>query len=265
MFGKPVHSEELRPVYPISLYNTSREMATQHVTTQGGKAGTQAVPPQMHAMGTYVYVKNACGEVRKPGEILGIDDDLIIPLDHAGNRESANATPILKGVEPAFPDHIGKFVVLVEGLGVNEVGLAYLSGIAVVKVNFTYANSPFADVTDENYTKLTAREFGGARIISKESGTGDKYALVELGTLWTPPVHGILDQVLADLSTAVMTIYKQSAAGPWLSTSRQVEIDHGGMFNVSDGTLEIGAFCVCVPNKDSGIVNLINASKCVEL
>jgi hypothetical protein len=82
----------------------------------------------------------------------------------------------LKGTTPAAA---APFVVLQEPLAAGHFGIARILGLTRVKVNVTDAGHGYADCTTAT-DKLTSGATGPARILWKESGTGDKWAVVNL-------------------------------------------------------------------------------------
>ncbi len=61
------------------------------------------------------------------------------------------------------------------------IGLAHLGGVCQVQVAVTDAGHGWAEVKDSDSTVLGSAASGSARILSRESGTGTKWAVVRLG------------------------------------------------------------------------------------
>lgn len=207
-----------------------------------------------------VWIKNTSGSARSPGDILGYDDDALFDLSDADARNEATTTPILKGVEPEFPTHIGKFVVLLDAIDTNDIGQAILGGLCVVKLDVVNSGHKYADVSDGVYTKLKTRAFGGAEIIKKEStGTGDKYALVRLGQLHLPDLHGVLTEDLNAGSDADVTVWEMADTGSYASVSRTENV-WGNM--IESGKLANGSFVWFRPIRESGLLEVIQSKPC---
>jgi len=82
-------------------------------------------------------------------------------------------------------DHIGQWGVLWEPLGRGEIGWACVSGLTPTKV-YVYEDVPgYADVrpgaTSDDRFWPAAAQYGAARILWKEAGTGFAWALLRLG------------------------------------------------------------------------------------
>jgi hypothetical protein len=126
---------------------------------------------------TVIMIRNDCGADRKQFEILGLDDVLFTPDD---NLQEFLNSPAFKAVEPATADHRTKFVILLEPIAEDRIGLALLYGLTAVKLNVTDANHTHAVLSDGVYTKLRTAFCGPAQILWKQSGTGEKWAWVAL-------------------------------------------------------------------------------------
>lgn len=131
------------------------------------------VPPTIQ-----VLVHNASGADRLIGEVLGIDSATIDPsTDPDGFQER----PVqVEGVTPADPDHLGRFVVLLEDIDDDDTGTALVSGPVAMKVS---GADPFADINPADPTgSLLGRAKGSARVLWHQAGEGNDWAIVLLGT-----------------------------------------------------------------------------------
>jgi len=72
-----------------------------------------------------------------------------------------------------------------------------------------------AEIIDGDATKLRSGAIGSARILWKESGTGDKRALVSLGEGPIGTEHGVLDEELGGSGATVSRYYND---GGWADT-----------------------------------------------
>jgi hypothetical protein len=126
-----------------------------------------------------ILVKNNSGSDVTRFGILGIDNVVITPTDNANEFKSKQA---LLGAAPSTTNHAsGKFVICAEPIANGKIGRAYVSGACVVKVNVTDESHSFADVADGDIAKLASAESGPCAILWKESGTGEKWAIVRFG------------------------------------------------------------------------------------
>ena len=137
--------------------------------------------------------------------ILGLNG-ITAGITPADNLAAWKNQFLFSGVEPATPDHYGKFCILLEPIADDAQGLACVSGVVPVQVSFTYSDSPYADVLDGDDAKLVGSE-GGMPILYKETGTGTKWALVQMGVPYYPTIRGKLDDDLDAGSSEVFSVW----------------------------------------------------------
>jgi len=132
-----------------------------------------------------VSVLNSSGSDLDRFFILGIDEPIILPAD---DQEDFESRITVDGVTPedgtggsGASDHRGRFVVLQEPIPDGEIGKSRIAGETLVKIDVIEEAHEFADVTDGEPAYLTSSSTGSARILWKESGTGEKWALIRLG------------------------------------------------------------------------------------
>lgn len=131
-----------------------------------------------------VLVANATGAARLRGEILTLGEPLIDPSSDA---DEFFHRPAFHGQVPdATAANRRKFCVLIDGLGIDEVGQAMLVGFAVCKIDVLSTAHTFARVIHGDCTKLESSYWGRAQILWQQDGIGTKWAYVQLG-LWTYP------------------------------------------------------------------------------
>lgn len=158
-----------------------------------------------------VPILNETG-ARDQFDIVGLNDPLF-DFDTEDARERSvlrNATPLIAAV-PSPPTHIGRFAVLLKPAKDGEVVPALVAGMVLANLQVTDASHQFADIYDvgdstdggESPYRLVSRDFGGAEIIRKDSGTGDKLAIVRLGALGTPKRQFQLKEPLAKYGEAL--------------------------------------------------------------
>lgn len=135
-------------------------------------------PQAEHRDTGIVLIKNGSGADRKRFEILGVSDALIKPTD---NVEQFKNKVALVGVTPLQADHAGRFVILIEPVPTNALGLAVAAGTSPVQIDVAAEADAFADVKDNDAAKLQSSGSGAAAILWKESGTGLKWAVVRIG------------------------------------------------------------------------------------
>ncbi len=159
---------------PASTFNTFVDAAQDFLRRQRDIGRTPAAerPPF-----ETVLLKNASGADRSRFDVLGIDGPVFTPTD---SLETFTNGIALVGVTPTA-SHAGDFAVLVEPIQAGQIARACILGACPVKVNVVSASDAFADVEAGVTGRLQSGSSGAARILWKESGTGEKWAVVRLG------------------------------------------------------------------------------------
>jgi hypothetical protein len=85
-----------------------------------------------------------------------------------------------KGATPDIDLHVGKWALLLDPIGSGEYGRAAISGEHQAKINVTDESHTHVEIGDES-TLLQSCFYGSAKILWKESGTGEKWAVIRLG------------------------------------------------------------------------------------
>lgn len=165
--------EKLR--IPAAAYNAFIDTARAERQRQQGR---EQQPQAEVRDTTIVLVKNSIGADRARFEVLGVSDVVIKPADNLDQFKNKVA---LVGVTPLEASHLGRFVVLTEPLVVNAIGLAVAAGVCPVQLDVNADTDLFADVKDNDAGKLKTGGSGAAVILWKESGTGQKWAVIRLG------------------------------------------------------------------------------------
>lgn len=135
--------------------------------------------PESDESGSIILVENTSDVHVDRFGILGLGEPIVDPSAHLDAFLNLIA---FTAVKPVMVDHFGKFVVTLEPIGKDSVGRAFLSGVCPCKLSVGDSSHLFADVLEGNVEKLQTGTIGRAQILWKESGTGDKWGLVHLGT-----------------------------------------------------------------------------------
>lgn len=179
----PESLRKIKPGDPLRVPATAINTIIDLKTAMNQRFGSLGLPP-FASSPTNILVKNTSGaDVARFG-ILGIDSILFLPND---NLTTFHNQPCLTCIEPTVL-HTGKFVVLLEPIRDNEIGLAAIAGVTAVQVARGNIVDEWADVTDGDATILTSGPIGTAKIlypIAGEGDTGTQWALVQLGL--SPP------------------------------------------------------------------------------
>jgi len=195
---------------------------------------------------TIVSVKNASEiddvpQALERFSVLGIDGPLFGPdvaLEEFKNRV------ILKGVTPVEPDHHSKFVVLLQPLQSDEVGMACIAGVCPAKLTVASAGHKFADITDGDPETLTTAPTGAAQILWSDE---DQWAVVRIGAGGGYPrmIHGL---AYGAVTSTDATFYIDNVAAvygvsPVTSASETVPISNVHGFDIDDNGRVAAVYC----------------------
>lgn len=150
----------------------------------------------------------------RPADVL--EDMTAYPLD-------VSARPLFQGVTPTAD---GLFAVTLEPIPEDQIGRAVILGVTIANLNVVDAGHTYASCTTAT-DKLTTGASGTAKIISKESGTGDKLGLVLLQSLagagtWSTTSAGALTaEAQTGGGTKTCDTGTDDSRGGWWVTGRQ--------------------------------------------
>ncbi len=163
-------------------WNAFADAANAHLARQFGRSGGELRFP---ASAITVPVKNASYNELDRFAVLGIEDVLFDPTD---DEDAFLREPFaFEGRTPDEDDHLGQFLVLAEPIAAWKIGRATIQGLTPVKVEVTDEAHLYADVLDGSPWKLASRQHGAARVLWKQPGVGERWAVVLLGVApWRP-------------------------------------------------------------------------------
>lgn len=175
---------DLRKVYPgdrmqipASAYNAFVDAARDY---RDRAAGLERDPERFTAQSGIVLVRNDTGSPQAQFAVLGIAGPVVTPLQNGLEFKNRVA---LSGVVPG-DEHNGRFVVLAEPIPAGEMGRAYVSGVCLVRVTYTWSDSgkKNADITAGQTATLGLSDNGSAAILWREDAWGNEaWAVVRLG------------------------------------------------------------------------------------
>lgn len=252
------------PELPASFLNTLWEMAARY---RSENRIAPAKDDSATAMsGDFVRVRNTTGATRSANAIVGLGE-LVLDLDDEAEMQQLRNGGVLFAAEaPAFATHFGQFAVLCQTLPANSVGWARIRGYLLCQIDFAYEDQPFADVFSvaPDFAKLKGGEFGAARVVRKESGTGAKWALVKLRAFdpWLPDVHVYLNEDLDADPYAEATVLRMQSDGSYHDTGRIVDV--WGNYLDDDTKFSAGANLWAKPQLTSGLLEVQQSRGCAE-
>lgn len=185
--------EPLNPVQPgdplqipASTHNAFVEAARDHRARRTGMAGG-VLEERQAPSAAIVLVKNASGAAHSRFAVLGIDVPIILPAANEAEFENRVA---LSCVKPTAGTHEGRFVVLQEPLGAGRIGRAAVGGVTQAWINIDSSVDVLdrVDVVDDMVLYLENQFGGSAKILWREGGTGEQWAIVRLGAVMRAPI-----------------------------------------------------------------------------
>jgi len=152
-----------------------------------GKRGEQD-PQTIETGSNIILVRNDSGSDCDELSVLGLDVPVILPTE---NLASWRRRLAFSGIVPTA-DHAGKFCVLQEPIASGSIGRAIVSGVFQCVLNVADEDDTHADAAVGVVSSLSTGTSGSAKIVWKESGTGEVYGVVSVagsGSAETPPTE----------------------------------------------------------------------------
>ncbi len=200
------------PFAPVRQGQSAAEVLTSaarvNLWTEGslayrrGKLGSTFDSPLSPLTENEIFVRNDTGADRNRFDIVAFVDPVFTRDDNVDaflDRQQSS----MKAIEPAWPDHFLSWGVLQQSCRSGKYARVRVGGIAVAKVNFANADAStghkYATVKDSEYGYLDSAPCGPAKILWKESGTGQKWCKLWLGA---PMPAGFVGRTSGTISAA---------------------------------------------------------------
>jgi hypothetical protein len=131
---------------------------------------------------TFALIKNSTGSDLGRFTVVALQEPIIAPSESSpGQTDEFTRRLHFVGQAPAAPEICCRFAVMFEPVGQEGIARGIVAGVTPVRLDVVRENDTFA-VAKAGYTNcLQSAPYGTARILWKESGTGEKWALVRLG------------------------------------------------------------------------------------
>jgi hypothetical protein len=170
-FNKATPGQDLN--IPAATWN---ELVNMLIWWRGqGPASRQPIP-RVRELDT-IRLRNDSGEDLDAFRVLGLDEPLFTPED---DEDDFKFRWRMKGVMPERAAHYRRFAVLLEPAPEDAIVEAAVDGVVCTLLDVVDEHHTHADVVDDE-TLLRTDVCGGAKILWKEDGVGEKWALVQLG------------------------------------------------------------------------------------
>lgn len=146
---------------------------------QRGRFNPDAMGRPGQDCGASILVVNSTGQNMPYLSIVGLGDPVFTPVgDEAINTFQQEVA--LEASVPASPTHVGRWAILTDPTGPGSAGEARVAGACPCRLNVVNESDQFADIDDGILWRLKSGPSGSARILWKEDGTGEKWAVVLL-------------------------------------------------------------------------------------
>ncbi|MDD5598461.1 MAG: hypothetical protein PHV82_10990 [Victivallaceae bacterium] len=158
-----------------STWNTFIDAANHYKNTQMS-LGSGAL--RGNAKTGIVLVQNDSGELLEQFSPVILDDLIIQPDDDEKEQEFKSRVPVFSGKKVSADNKDMPFAILQTPLELEKIGKALLLGVTPAKINIGNESHEYAKL---DASELVSTSSGVGRILWKESGTGEKWALLQLG------------------------------------------------------------------------------------
>jgi hypothetical protein len=125
-----------------------------------------------------ILVRNDSGSLREQFMPVILNDLIIQPDDEEKEQEFKSRVPVFSGEKVSADNKDKPFAILQVPLESEKIGKALLQGITPAKINIGNESHQYAKL---DASELISCSNGIGRILWKESGTGEKWCLLQLG------------------------------------------------------------------------------------
>jgi hypothetical protein len=158
-----------------STWNSFIDAAAHHKNTQL-RLGTDTLRGSIKT--GIILVRNDSGSLLEQFMPVILNDLIIQPDDDEKEQEFKNRAPVFSGKKVSTDNKDKPFAILQVPLESEKIGKALIQGITPAKVNIGNESHQYAKL---DATELVSCNSGIGRILWKESGTGEKWVLLQLG------------------------------------------------------------------------------------
>lgn len=152
-----------------------------------------------------IFARNSTGGDLPRWGVMRISGIEINPTANGTSLHSFEEMPCITGAKPNA-DTDGKFVIAVEPIKANKVGLVCAAGIVQTKVLFSSANHTRAKPKNNVVGYLESATDGPVEILWSASTSGEQWALVRFGGVGGGGIRlGTVDQTWNKGATATVT------------------------------------------------------------
>jgi len=165
---------------PAGAYNAFVDAAVDLRSRQGrGQAVAGPLVESVQRGIGVVLVRNDSDELIEPHHALAITGVLVEPGEDDQERTFHSRTPLTGDVATEESDTLA-FAVALQPIKPNALGPCVLTGVTTARVYITNETDTTCELAADE-TVLASTPMGGIPILWKEDGTGEKWAVIELG------------------------------------------------------------------------------------
>lgn len=133
---------------------------------------------------------------------------------------------VVKAAKPVTADYSRdkRIGITIDGIDDEGIGLVVTDGLVPCQIEVTDVLHKYARPTDGDCTKLTSDWWGQCRIVSSQSGTGTKWAIVQVGNYFDHSYIGKFISDVGDEDTGTITVWSGIGAGSIATTGTIEEV-----------------------------------------
>jgi hypothetical protein len=174
-----------------------------------------------------IMVKNMTGDsVPLPQFfVVGLEEPVFSPDEGGTGLFAFWQMTAMTGVVPLLPKHAGRYAILQEPLGDQQIGVAAIAGATPVRLQVVAETDEYADIWNGYDIGLQTGPTGTARILWKQKGTGNLWGIVLLGNSHTGATFGSL-KADWDVNTRpnFVTVYPANQDGSSIDNTQEVKV-----------------------------------------
>lgn len=161
--------------WPTRTWNRLVNDMTQRAR-EGANVGV-GIGPGRQVQAGEVYVRNMTAGLLPRDSVVGLGAALIT---RDGNEVDWRRYELYEGLSPLVANHSDKYAVLLDPIPANDIGLARMTGIVPVNVQWNDPQHKYFQILDSDPTKLESAPWGRAKLHAGYDFTGTELLKVEL-------------------------------------------------------------------------------------
>jgi hypothetical protein len=195
--------EKVAPGSPIQRWAADHNAFVDAARAEQMRQLTIGVPNSSvtHSPGE-VDIRNDSGATRREGDILALNG---VVFSATQNLATYKYQRTWKGILPTLAQ-VGKFAVLTTPAASGRYAKAILTGEVACIIQVNHIQHQYADIAAGS-ARLTSNWYGGAEILDKAAGTGEKWAVVKLGAFFAGKIYGKTNVDINPEASGLVTVW----------------------------------------------------------